>query len=351
MSNQQTTLSICIVTWNSMKFIKDCLESIFKQSIFLKDFDIKIAVNVVDNGSQDNTVDFIRKNYPQVKVLKNTNNLGFSRAYNQAIRMHETEWVLVLNVDMILEKDFLEKLISTAQKSSDKIGSFSGKILKAETVIDEDYLPRMQKTDKIDSCGLQIKKSRHIKNIGENEIDEGQYDNLNEVFGFSGACILFRREALESVAYRQEYFDEDFFAYQEDFDLAYRLQNAGWKAKFIPSAKIYHFRSAQTNTLKVFSALKIIKARRQKSQKTNYLSFRNHLWVLYKNEIPENFWRNIFYIFWFEFKKFIFVLLFEQKTLKFIPGFFNGLNKISAKRKVVIQNRKVSAEYIRSWFN
>ena len=117
------TLSICITTWNSMKFIKDCLESIFQQSIWFADNDIKIAVNIVDNGSQDETVDFIRKNYPQVHILKNINNLGFCKPYNQAIKMHYTDWVLVMNPDVILEKDFLEKILLVAKKSKPEVGS------------------------------------------------------------------------------------------------------------------------------------------------------------------------------------------------------------------------------------
>jgi len=201
------TLSICIVTWNSMKFIQDCLESIFKQSIWFGDnFDIKIAVNIVDNGSQDETVSFIRKNYPQAHILKNINNLGFCKPYNQAIKMHQTDWVLIMNPDVILEKDFLEKILLVAKNSKSETGAFGGKILKVENIMQDDGLLKTIKSEKIDSFGLEIKKSRQVKNIGEGKIDKGQFNEMQNVFGFSGACVLYRREALEDIKIKDEYF-------------------------------------------------------------------------------------------------------------------------------------------------
>jgi len=343
------TLSICIVTWNSMKFIKDCLDSIMRQTVWIKkSFNIKIGINIVDNGSQDGTLEFIHQNYQFVHILKNINNLGFSRAYNQAIKMQQTDWVLVLNVDMILEPDFLEKILTAAKNAKDSTGALGGKILKIETVIENGGLSERIKSDKIDSYGLEVKKSRQIKNIGEGEVDEGQYDEMQEVFGFTGACILFKREALEDVVFKDEYFDNDFFAYQEDYDLAYRLQLYNWKSIFVPSAKSYHFRSANLGTLSPWKFRKIIKARKQKSQLTSYHSYKNHLFVLLKNEISENFWRNLSHILWFEFKKFIYLLFFEIKTLGSLKHFFKLLGKMKLKRKIIMSRRKVTAEYMRS---
>jgi len=346
------TLSICITTWNSMKFIKDCLESIFQQSIWFADNDIKIAVNIVDNGSQDETVDFIRKNYPQVHILKNINNLGFCKPYNQAIKMHYTDWVLVMNPDVILEKDFLEKILLVAKKSKPEVGSLGGKILKVENIVEDDGLLTTFKSDKIDSFGLEIKKSRQVKNIGENEIDKGQFDEMQQVFGFSGACVLYRREVLEDIKIKQEYFDEDFFAYQDDFDISYRLQIYGWQAMFVASAKAYHFRSTSLHTLKPWHFWKIIKARRSKSKIINYHSYKNHLCVLVKNEFFENFLSHLPHILWFEFKKIIFLIFFDFdfKTLFGLKEFFKLLPKMRAKRKIIMSRRKVSSEYIRSFY-
>lgn len=348
MHTRPTTLSICIVTWNSMKFIKDCLESIFKQTIWFKKDNVKIAINVVDNGSEDETVDFIKRNYPYVHLLKNINNLGFCRGYNQAIKMQETNWVLVMNVDIVLEPDFLEKIFLTIKNSGDKVGSLSGKLLKIETVIENGGLSKTDKTDKIDSCGLEVRKNRQVKNIGEGEVDQGQYDEMKEIFGCCAACALYKREALEDIKFRDEYFDEDFFSYQEDYDLAYRLQLYGWQSIFVPTALAYHFRSAILSTNKILETKKIIKSRKLKSQLINYHSYKNHLFVCLKNEISENFWRHFIFIFWYELKKFIYLLLFEQKTLSALKKFFKLLPRMWLKRKITMGRRKVTAEYIRS---
>lgn len=342
------TLSICITTWNSMKFIKDCLESIFKQSIWFADEEIKIAVNIVDNGSQDETVSFIRKNYPQVHILKNINNLGFCKAYNQAIKMHQTDWVLIMNPDVILEKDFLEKILLVAKNVKSEIGSLGGKILKIENVMEDGGLLTTIKSNRIDSFGLEIKKSRQVKNIGEGAIDTGQFDEMQNVFGFSGACVLYRRETLEDIKFKESFFDEDFFAYQDDFDISYRLKIYGWQSVFVASAKAYHFRSAHLHTLKPWMFWKIIKARRSKSKIINYHSYKNHLCVLVKNEIAENFWQHFHYILWFELKKFVYILFFEWSTLKAYLEFFKLLPKMLLKRKVIMGRRKIRAEEIRS---
>lgn len=346
------TLSICIATWNSMKFIRECLESIFNQTIFFDpDFEIKIAVNIVDNGSEDGTVEFIKKNYPQVHILKNMHNVGFCKSYNQAIKMHQTDWNLIMNVDTILEKDFLEKILKAVNHISEKIkiGSLGPKILKAETIF-EYGLPKIIKTNKIDSCGLLVKKSRLVKNIGEGETDNGQYDNATEIFGFTGACLLLKREALEDIKIGEEYFDEDFFAYQDDFDLSYRLRLYGWQNMFVPGALVYHFRAAKINPLKPWQVWKIIQARRAKSLLTNYHSYKNHFCVLIKNELPVIFWRHLPYIFWLEFKKFIFIIFFEQRTLSALKIFFKLLPKILFKRKMIMARRKATAEEISRFF-
>jgi len=345
------TLSICIATYNSKRFVKDCLESILKQSVWhKKDFDIKIGINVVDNGSQDETVEFIQNNYSFVHLLQNVNNLGFSRAYNQAIKMQEADLFLIMNADVILEKDYLENLLKkVAQSGTEKVGVWGGKILRVHTQTGEDGLQDLKKTHIIDSCGLEVKKSRQVKNIGEGQKDEGQFDNLEKVFGFSGCCFLISKKALEDVKYKEEYFDEDFFAYQEDFDLAYRLQLFGWQANFVKDAVCYHFRSAKLHTLKPWLFWKIIQARREKSQIANYHSYKNHWWLLYKNELAGNFWKDFIFIFWFEFRKVIYLLFFENKSLKSLKEDFKKNKKMKAKRFWVMERRRVGGEEIGEW--
>jgi len=118
-------VTIQIVTWNSMKYLPTCLKAIFDQSY--KDF----QVLVIDNNSMDETVDFIRKNYPEVAIFQNKKNMGFAKANNQGIKLLHSPYVLLCNPDIILEPDWLEKIMTNIESGEySNIGSFGGKLLK-----------------------------------------------------------------------------------------------------------------------------------------------------------------------------------------------------------------------------
>jgi GT2 family glycosyltransferase len=181
-------VSVAIVTYNAIKYLDDCLKSIFSQTF--KDF----KVLVIDNASEDGTVEHLRKNYPQVTVLQNFKNLGLAKAYNQAIKFWESEYVLLANQDIILQLDFLEKLIKVAAHHP-AAASFGGKILKLSH--DEDK--RDLGPEIIDTTGIVATKSRRFYDRGAGEEDKGQYDQAGEIFGLSANLVLYRREALEKV--------------------------------------------------------------------------------------------------------------------------------------------------------
>ena len=344
-----TTLSICIVTWNSEKYLAELFSSIFKQTVLQKEkYPIKLSINVVDSGSQDGSMGFLEKKYPEVHVLRNTHNLGFSRSYNQSIRMSKTDYVLAINADIVLENDFIEKTLNEIKKD-EKIGAVIGKLYRGHFVLSNgNEVCDIQKTKTIDSFGIEIKQNRRFVNIGEGEEDTGQYNNLKEVFGFSGACVLFRRQALEDVKYSEEYFDEDFFAYKEDIDLSWRLQIAGYKTLFVQEAKAYHFRSLQEKNAK-YTNIKVAKSYKKKASWRRLYSYKNHLLCLFKNETKRNFFKDFLPIVWYEFRKLIYLLVFDTKNFK---GFFQALKlrkKMIDKRKISMRHKVKNAEGIRKW--
>ncbi|MGB9609207.1 MAG: glycosyltransferase family 2 protein, partial [Minisyncoccia bacterium] len=194
----------------------------------------------------------------------------------------------------------------------------------------------------------------------------GQYDKQEEVFGISGACVLYRRTALEDIkiptnygnfmkiqkdnsqfvdsqticrlASSWEYFDQDFFSYKEDIDLAWRLQLRGWKAIYVPGARAYHFRSVS------------ISNRFSKSQWVNFFSYRNHLWLLLKNDYLRNFLSHIWFIFWYQLAKEFYLLFTQPKVLlKGSFAFWQGFSKIYRKRKYILKNAKIKAREIKQW--
>src|SRR3989338_8157577 len=337
-------VSIQIVTWNSMRYIFDCLESLMRQTF--RDF----SILVIDNGSDDGTVGFIRANYPTVSVLQNFRNLGFAKANNQGILLSKSEYVLVFTRDLILTEDFLRQLVDFPKKHPGG-GSFGEKILKIyreapESFGEEAALGEIIKSDVIDSAGLEIYKSRQVIDRGEGKKDEGQYDRSEEVFGVSGAGVLYRKAALSDTMIKNESFDQDFFAYKEDIDLAWRLRLYGWESWYAPLAVCYHHRKmARPGGLK-----KTIKQRRNSSLKLRLLSFRNQRLMLVKNDFGANLFFHLPRFLFREMKIILYSLFFERFQLKGLIQSFQLLPAMLIKRRVIMAHRKVSAKEMRRWF-
>ena len=157
-------ISIIILTLNNISFIKSCLYSIFAQEGY-QNFEII----VVDNGSKDDTVTFIKENYPQIILIENQTNLGACKARNQGIEVAKGEWILTLDCDIILEKDFFNKIIRLTEDPGDSIGMFQPKILKED-----------KKT--VYSCGMYLSKLRRFYDIGKGKSDNGQFNITKYIF-------------------------------------------------------------------------------------------------------------------------------------------------------------------------
>ncbi|MFH1366772.1 MAG: glycosyltransferase family 2 protein [Patescibacteria group bacterium] len=337
--NSPKKVTINIVTWNSRVYLPFCLTSIFQQKY--RNF----SVLVIDNGSSDGTIEYIQKNFPEVKMLRNTQNLGYARAHNQGIKLTKSEFILIMNPDIILTPDYLNNIVLEADKQPD-FSFFGGKILKFHFKPED--LREIEFTDKIDSIGLKPFKNRGFTNEGEGQTDQGQNEAIKEIFGVTGGIIFIKRNDLENLNLIGEYFDEDFFVYKEDIDLAWRAQLLGIKSLYIPSAVAYHHRQAQAP--KSGQWREIIKSRQQKAKIINYYSFRNHLFLLIKNEFAFNIFINFPYIFWLELKKFVYLVIFEFKTLIVYKQIFQLLPRMLKKRKLVLKSKNISSKVINKWF-
>lgn len=343
-------VSVNIVTWNSMRYLPELLASLREQTF--RDF----SVLVIDNASTDGVIVFLRENYPEVHILRNAKNLGFSGAHNQGIKFALHSWrgetlteryVLVTNPDIIMPPDFLAELVAAADPAGEQVGGLGGKLLRAERR-GEETLVETVRTVIIDSTGLAVSRSRRVFDRGSGEIDSGQYDSEREVFGISGALALYRASALVATALGEEYFDEQFFAYKEDADLAWRMRLLGFSARYVPEAVAYHFR--RTRDAHRASLVELLRRRRNKSALVNFYSYRNHLSMLVKNEH----WRNLIlhapWILLYELGKLGSLLLFEPKTLGALFSFFKTLPLMLAKRWIIMTKARVPAHDIRRWF-
>ncbi|NQV89798.1 glycosyltransferase family 2 protein [Candidatus Uhrbacteria bacterium] len=345
------SISIHIVTWNSMRFLPDLLESIMGQTY--RDFNVLI----IDNASTDGIESFLRENYPEITFLRNARNLGFSAAHNQGIRYALEHWpkeevqdrfVLLTNPDVLLSETFLAEIVAVT-KAHPEVGSFGGKLLRAfgENLGDE-LFKEIIRSDRIDSVGLNPHKNRTVTDRGAGELDEGQFEQVEQVFGISGALALYRASALEGVRYEDEILDHHFFAYKEDVDLAWRLQHAGWDALYVPQAIAYHYRGMYGPEKSGFRER--LRNRRDKSSLRNFFSTRNHWLMLFKNLRFVNFLFSFPLILVTEIGRLGYVLVFERTGWRAFKEAVGLLPTMWKKRCATMSHVKRSAKDLRKWF-
>lgn len=210
-------VSIIIVNWNGLKYLKNCFESVINSNY--KNYEIVF----VDNGSTDGSIEFVMNNYPQTIIIENKENLGFAEANNQGINASSGDYILFLNNDTIVTETFLIELVNIL-KDNINIGACQSKMLL------------MGQPNILDATGSFLTPTGFLQHEGIYEVDTGQYNQTREIFSAKGACMIVRRSVLDKVGV----FDKDFFAYFEETDLCWRIWLAGYKIIFVPDSLIYH---------------------------------------------------------------------------------------------------------------
>lgn len=339
MTETKPAVSAHIVAWNGMTHLPSCIRSLTEQTYQ------PLRILVVDNGSVDGTVQWLASEYPQVHLLRNTRNLGFCHGHNQAFRIAEAPYVLCLNQDMVVTPTWVEQAVAFME-SHPQVGAVGGKLLRYS--YSDEELKRVIPSGIIDSAGLQIFRSRHVIDRGSGEEDTGQYDGSEEVFGLTGACVLFRRTALESIRYKDEFFDEDFFAYKDDVDVARRLARLQWQSWYHGALVAYHHRSiqGQSGTKNV----QIARNFRRRSHFNATYSYRNHLLVAMKHETAATVMPDLPWIVWYEFRKAVF-LLFTRPTV--LSGFGKALalrRSMASKAALLNHVARQPATVVRRWW-
>lgn len=207
-------ISVIVLNYNGKGFLDGCLTSLASQTY--SDFE----VIVVDNGSRDGSPEYVKENYPWVRLAKNEENLGFAGGTNAGIRAAKGEFILTLNNDSRADSRFIEELIKPM--ADPEVGVCAAKMLFPD--------------GRINSAGICISRSGAAWDRGMFEPDRGQYEFVEEVFGACAGAALYRREMMDEIGL----FDEDFFLYLEDVDLAFRARLAGWKCIYVPGARVIH---------------------------------------------------------------------------------------------------------------
>ena len=262
MSVSYSSVAIVILNWNGKAYLEQFLPSVIR---FSKDARIIVA----DNGSTDESIAFLKSTYPNIELIQNADNGGFAKGYNDALKQLKSDYYLLLNSDIEVTENWLEPLLermkdpqvagcqpkirSYHHPSSFEHAGASGGFL------DRNYYP---------FCRGRI--------VDQVEIDNGQYDQITEVFWATGAALLIRADLFHEVGG----FDEAFFAHMEEIDLCWRIKKLGYSFYVVPSSVIFHVGGGTLPYL---------------SPKKSFLNFRNSLFMLVKNHpgwlIPKLFWR------------------------------------------------------------
>jgi GT2 family glycosyltransferase len=310
-------LVIGFITYGEVtaKYLPYFLDSLKNQTY--KDFDILVIDNT-DEEENDNRA-YIKKNYSEIEFKWDGGNIGFSRAYNKMIKKainRGASLFLMLNPDMILEENAIEKLVKEIDEDGE-LSSVAPKILQWD-------FKNKEKTNRIDSLGIALKPGLRFVDIGQGKIDKGQCEKI-KILGPSGAAGMFRLSALQKVAEKSDrYFEEMMFMYKEDCDLVYRLYLNGFKSRCICDAVIYHDRSAAASGEGI---LKIIKDRKTKSDNVRAWSFLNQQIIFCKYWGLQNF-QNKLNIIYSEIKIFCYIILRERFLLKEVFNLFLIRKKI-----------------------
>lgn len=313
-----TTVSVQIVTYNSEKDIKNCLTTVNEQTFPIE------KIIVIDNNSNDKTLKVL-KDFPSVKVVSNQINNGFAGGHNQGFQLTSSDYVLVLNPDVRLHRDYVKNIIEVMEKKDD-VGMATGKLYRD---INHGIL---------DSTGIVMKKNRRAFDRGSGEVDNGQYDMDIDIFGISAAAAVYRRKMIDDISINGQFFDESFFAYKEDVDVSWRAQIFGWKSEFVPSAIAEHSRGWQEKNRKDIPLFI-----RQKSYINRYFYIlKNDQVVYYVLHLP--------FILFYDLLTFMYALLKEPKLLSIWGFFIKEYRAVLEKRNIIMSNRKLPNKQIYSYF-
>lgn len=230
-------LSIIIVNYNTRELLKQTIQSVIDNT-----YKLEYEVIVVDNASSDDSVPVIKKNYPQVNVIQNTENLGFPKANNIGIKQSTGRYVLLLNSDTEVIGDCLQKCINYMDSHTD-IGVLGCKLVLANGELDH-ACKRGFPTPEA-SLWYMLKMYKLFpgnKRFGQYKMNYLSDDEINEVDSLTGAFMLLRREVIDKVGL----LDEQFFMYGEDLDWCFRIKEAGWKVVYYPEAVTVHYKGGSS---------------------------------------------------------------------------------------------------------
>jgi len=244
-------IAVVILNWNGKGLLESYLPSV---SSYSGDADIYVA----DNASTDDSVAFVKANYPNIKVIQNASNGGFAKGYNDSLKHIDADVYCLLNSDVEVSSNWLGPIKKAFQELPD-VSIIQPKILDLKRKGYFEYAGAAGGF--IDQLGYPFCRGRIFQSL---EKDEGQYDDTREIFWATGACMFIKSSVFNELGG----FDEDYFAHQEEVDLCWRAKNSGHKVFYVGSSQVYHLGGSTLSNM---------------NPKKTFLNFRNSLFSITKN--------------------------------------------------------------------
>lgn len=319
-------VTVCLVTFNSQKYVERCISNIFEQT----HNDIELIV--IDNASSDDTIKIIEEltekyTFTYIPLEKN---IGFVGGHNLGINKANGKYYMPLNPDIFPCTDYIQHLIKRLSTEK-KVGSITGKLLRIEP-------DTFKETNIIDSTGVYFKKNMRSLDRGAEEVDIGQYEIEEFVFGASGAAPIYKISMIKDISINGDFFQPSFFAYREDVDVAWRAQLKGWQCLYVPYAQAYHVRH---NTPE---------KRKQMSVFINMHSVKNRILMLLENQNWVEKIRRFPFYGYYDLLIIVAVLVKERTSIPALKYIWKHRKKISDVTKQIQDNRTISPKQIDMWF-
>ena len=301
-------ISIIIPNYNGLEFLEKCFLSISKQN-----YREKLDIIVVDNGSDDGSIEYIKEKHPEYYLIQNKKNLGFAAAVNQGIKSSDADYIFLLNNDVVLDDNCIMNLLE-CMKKDENIFAVASKMIQ--------YHDR----SKIDDAGDEYTLFGWTSKVGDGKSSD-LYNNGREIFSTCAGAGLYRRNIFNLIGY----FDENFFAYMEDVDIGYRARIYGYISVYCPKAVVYHVGSSNSGSK--YNEFKI------------KLAARNNVYVPYKNMPWPQLLLNCIFLILGYFVKYLF---FARKGHgnDYLKGLREGLTSLDKINKVKYKNERFT-NYLR----
>lgn len=246
------SVAVVILNWNGKKHLETYLPSVSLHSQ-------SATIYLADNASTDDSIEFVKNNYPAIKIIKNTSNDGFAKGYNDALKELNEDFFVLLNSDVEVTANWIDPVINY-MKSNEGIHIAQPKI---KSYLEKEKFEYAGAAGGfIDFLGYPFCRGRLFQEI---ETDEGQYDQKKEIFWATGACMFIKSSIFKDLGG----FDERYFAHMEEIDLCWRAKNRGSKVYYIPESTVYHLGGGTMQN---------------SNPRKTFLNFRNSLLTLYKND-------------------------------------------------------------------